>query len=208
MKYKAVFFDLDGTLMDTSEGVFGGGRYAMETVGVPIPADAKWDIFIGPPLGDCFRFSFGVTDEELVEKLCEAYHEYYMREGRFLAKFYPGILDVLKELKKRGYKLGIASMKNEDLVQAMCRHFKVDGYFTEQLGIDLMGTMTKSDLVEEGFRRMGLEAKDCVLVGDTGTDVKGAQDAGCDCIKVNWGFGFKSDEPGSISRPEEILDLV
>ena len=208
MKYKAVFFDLDGTLMDTSEGVFGGGRYAMETVGVEIRPDAKWNIFIGPPLGDCFRLTFGVRDDETVEKLCEAYHEYYMREGRFLANFYPGILDVLKTLKERGYLLGIASMKNEDLVQAMCRHFGVDGYFTEQLGIDLMGTMTKGDLLKEGFRRHGLEAKDCVLVGDTNMDVKGARDAGCDCIKVNWGFGFKKDEPDTISRPEEILDLV
>ena len=42
MKYKAVFFDLDGTLMDTSEGVLAGGRYAMEKVGIEIPADARW----------------------------------------------------------------------------------------------------------------------------------------------------------------------
>lgn len=208
MKYKAVFFDLDGTLMDTSEGVFGGGRYAMETVGVEIPSDAKWNIFIGPPLGDCFRLSFGVKDEDTVEKLCEAYHEYYMREGRFLAKFYPGILDVLETLKQRGYKLGIASMKNEDLVQAMCKHFGVDKYFSQQLGIDLMGTMTKGDLLKEGFKRLGLKPQECVLVGDTDTDVRGAKEAGCDCIKVNWGFGFTSDEKGSISKPEEILNLV
>ncbi len=208
MKYKAVFFDLDGTLMDTSEGVFGGGRYAMEKVGIPIQADAKWNLFIGPPLGDCFRITFGVRDEQKIPLLCEAYHEYYMRKGRFLAKFYPGIPEVLKTLKGRGYTLGIASMKNEDLVQAMCRHFKVDDYFTEQLGIDLTGTMTKADLLREGFRRLGLNASECVLVGDTQTDVRGATEAGCDCIKVNWGFGFSSDEPDSISDPLQILDLV
>ncbi len=208
MRYKAVFFDLDGTLMDTSEGVFGGGRYAMEKVGLEIKADAKWNIFIGPPLGDCFRLTFGVRDDETIRQLCEAYHEYYMEKGRFLAKFYPGMLDVLKELKARGHILGIASMKNEDLVQAMCRHFNVDGYFSEQLGIDLVGTMTKADLLRKGFKRQNLNAKDCVLIGDTMMDVNGALGAGCDYIKVNWGFGFKKDEPDSISNPLEILDLV
>ena len=208
MKYKAVFFDLDGTLMDTSDGIFAGGRYAMDKVGIPIPEIDDWNVFIGPPLGDCFRLTFGITDEDIVRRLCEAYHEYYMREGRFLAKFYPGILDVLETLKQRGYQLGIASMKNEDLVQAMCKHFGVDKYFSQQLGIDLMGTMTKADLLREGFKRLGLRPDQCVLVGDTNTDVRGAKEAGCDCIKVNWGFGFSSDEEGSISRPEEILDLV
>ena len=208
MKYKAVFFDLDGTLMDTSEGVLSGGRYAMDKLGLEIQADARWDLFIGPPLGDCFRLTFGISDDKTVEKLCEAYHEYYMETGRFLAKFYPGILEVLKTLKERGYILGITSMKNEDLVQAMCKHFKVDCYFTEQLGIDLTGTMTKADLLKEGFRRQGLKPEECVLIGDTSIDAKGAADAGCACIKANWGFGFKKDEPDSISDPLEILNLV
>ncbi len=208
MKYKAVFFDLDGTLMDTSEGVFAGGRYAMEKVGIPIPQIDDWNVFIGPPLGDCFRVAFGVTDDATIERLCEAFHDYYEREGQFKARFYPGMLDVLAELKRRGYILGIASMKNEDMVQSMCRHFKVDQYFVEQLGIDLVGTVTKAELLMAAFKRQGLEPGECVLVGDTNTDVKGATDAGCDCIKVNWGFGFKKNTPGTICNPEEILNLV
>ena len=208
MKYKGVFFDLDGTLMDTSEGVFAGGRYAMEKVGLEIPYVPNWNVFIGPPLGDCFRITFGIRDEEKIEQLCEAYHDFYMREGQFLAKFYPGMVDVLRTLKERGHILGIASMKNEDLVQAMCRHFGVDEYFSVQLGIDLTGTMTKADLLKKGFSMMGLKAKDCVLIGDTKTDVRGADEAGCECIKVNWGFGFGADEKDAISTTSEILNLV
>ena len=208
MKYKAVFFDLDGTLMDTSDGIFAGGRYAMEKVGIPIPEIEDWNVFIGPPLGDCFRLTFGIKDEDIIRQLCEAYHEFYMKEGRFRAHFYPGILEVANELKNRGYVLGIASMKNEDLVQEMCKHFKVDDLFDVQLGIDLVGTMTKADLLKDGFRRLGLSASDSVLVGDTAIDAKGAQQAGCDCIRVNWGFGFKPGEEGTISSPYDILDLV
>ncbi|MBR2281430.1 MAG: HAD hydrolase-like protein, partial [Spirochaetales bacterium] len=103
---------------------------------------------------------------------------------------------------------GIASMKNEDLVQEMCRHFGVSDCFDQQLGIDLVGTMTKADLLTKGFRALGLKPSECVLIGDTDFDSKGAQDAHCDCIKVNWGFGYKKEDPGTISSPAEILDLV
>ena len=208
MRYKAVFFDLDGTLMDTSDGIFAGGRYAMEKVGIPIPEIEDWNVFIGPPLGDCFRLTFGIKDEDKIRQLCEAYHEFYMKDGRFRAHFYPGILEVAKELKKRGHVLGIASMKNEDLVQEMCKHFEVDDLFDVQLGIDLIGTMTKADLLKEGLRRLGLSASDCVLIGDTAIDAMGAQQAGCDCIRVSWGFGFKPGEEGTINSPYDILNLV
>ena len=208
MRYKAVFFDLDGTLMDTSDGIFAGGRYAMEKVGIPIPEIDDWNVFIGPPLGDCFRLTFGIRDEDKIRQLCEAYHDFYMREGRYRAHFYPGILEVAKELKEKGHVLGIASMKNEDLVQEMCKHFKVDDLFDVQLGIDLIGTMTKADLLKEGFRRMGLSASECVLVGDTTIDARGAQQAGCDCIRVSWGFGFKPGDDGTINSPYDILSLV
>ncbi len=208
MRYKAVFFDLDGTLMDTSDGIFAGGRHAMQKVGIPIPENARWDLFIGPPLGDCFRIAFGVKDDAQIEQLCKAYHEFYMDEGRFRACFYPGILDVVKELKRRGYILGIASMKNEDLVQEMCQHFGVSQYFDQQLGIDLVGTMTKADLLTKGFKALGLEPSECVLIGDTDFDARGAQGAHCPCIRVNWGFGYTKKDPGTISRPEDILDLV
>ena len=208
MRYRAVFFDLDGTLMDTSDGIFAGGRHAMETVGIPIPEIEDWNVFIGPPLGDCFRLTFGIRDEDVIHRLCEAYHEFYMREGRLRAHFYPGILDVVHELRSRGHILGIASMKNEDLVQRMCRDFGVADLFDIQLGIDLVGTMTKGDLLKDGFRRLGLGADECVLVGDTPIDAKGAVDAGCDCIRVSWGFGYKPGEAGTIGNPYDILKLV
>jgi len=208
MRYKAVFFDLDGTLMDTSEGIFAGGRYAMDKLGLAIPETGIPKTFIGPPLGDCFRVVLGVKDEEKVTQLCHIYHDFYETKGRFLAKFYPGILDVLKTLKERGYIVGITSMKNEDLVQQMCTYFDVDKYFDVELGIDLKGTMTKADLLRSAFKSLGLKGSECVLVGDTNIDAKGAMDAGCEMIKVNWGFGFTPADLGTISEPKQILDLV
>lgn len=209
MKYKAVFFDFDGTLMDTSSGIYEGGRYAMERLGLPIDEEhTVWRSFIGPPIGDCFRITFGVKDDAVVDELVRQYRLYYGREGRFKASFYPGIVDVLKTLKQRGYRLAVASMKNEDLVVEMCSYFGIDGLFDEMLGLDLAGEATKAGLLKEGFSRMGLEPSECVLVGDTLIDSDGAKAAGCDCIRVDWGFGFTGGEAGTIHDAKQILDLV
>lgn len=208
MKYRAVFFDMDGTLMDTSRGIYASGRYAMESLGFEVAADEKWEGFIGPPLGDCFRITFGVKDDNTIERLCEAFHDYYIREGCFQSDFYPGILETLEELKKRGYILGIVSMKNEDILQNMCSHFGIDGYFDIESGIDLTGTMNKAQLLEKAFGKLGLIASECILVGDTEFDHIGARDAGCDFIKVNWGFGYTKTDIGTISDPNDILNLV
>ena len=208
MKYRAVFFDMDGTLMDTSRGIHAAGRYAMESLGYEVAADEKWEGFIGPPLGDCFRITFGVSDDNTIERLCEAFHDYYIREGCFQSDFYPGIPGILEELKKRGHVLGIVSMKNEDILRNMCSHFGIDRFFDIESGIDLTGTMSKAQLLGKALMELGLKASECVLVGDTEFDHIGARDAGCDFIKVNWGFGYTKADAGTISTPNDILKLV
>ena len=208
MKYRAVFFDMDGTLMDTSRGIYASGRHAMESLGFEVAADEKWEGFIGTPLGDCFRITFGIKDNDTIEKLCEAYHDYYIREGCFQSDFYPGIPGVLEKLKTAGYILGIVSMKNEDILQNMCSHFGIDRYFDIESGIDLTGTMNKAQLLKKAFGKLELDPKECVLVGDTEFDNIGARDAGCDFIKVSWGFGYTKADSGTISEPNDILKLV
>ncbi|MCF0237135.1 MAG: HAD hydrolase-like protein, partial [Sphaerochaetaceae bacterium] len=149
-----------------------------------------------------------VQEQEKLDSLVKDYRVFYHKEGRFMASFYPGILEVLQTLKKGGYKLAIASMKNEDLVIEMMEHFKTSHYFDAFFGLDLEGKMTKALLLKKGFEEFGLKKDECVLVGDTLIDKMGAMEAGCHCICVNWGFGFTKEDEGTISDPLSILDLV
>lgn len=208
VKYKAVFFDFDGTLMDTSVGIYAGGRYAMEKASLPISPDTNWRTFIGPPIDDCFRITFGIKDDSIIPRLVDYYREFYEATGRYQAVFYPGILDTLRALKAKGYKLAVASMKNEDLVIEMCQHFKIDTLFDALLGLDLQCEVTKAELLKEGFKRMNLKPSEAVLVGDTDIDKTGAEGAGCDFIAVDWGFGFQKGQSGTISEASQILSLV
>lgn len=208
MKYKAVIFDFDGTLMDTSEGIFKCGRRAMEHEGLEIKSDARWDLFIGPPLAMCFKLTFGITDSKVLEKLCKAYRTFYFAEGQYEACFYQGIPEVLRELKKQGYKVLCASMKYEELVESMCVHFGIRDCFDAILGLDTTENNTKELLIKKGCEMFSIKPEEAVLIGDTGFDEEGALRAGCAFIPVSWGFGFKADKPGVINRAEEILKLV
>lgn len=208
MKYKAVFLDFDGTLMNTSEGILAGARYAMSKAGLTIAPDANWGGFIGPPLHECFEIAFGVTDRQVQDRLCAYYREFYQKEGMFQAFFYDGILDVIRKLREAGVLMGIASMKNTDLVCKMCDHFGVSDLFDGMFGLNIAEDNTKADVLREGFEKFALSPEQCVLVGDTTVDEKGAQEAGCACLKACWGFGFKPDTPGALKNPREILKAV
>lgn len=208
MKYKAVFFDFDGTLMDTEKGIFFSTERAFEKRGLTMPKLKENRVFIGPPMQDCFRKFCGLTDEDLIQTLNVDYLEDYAAEGYKYTYFYDGILDVLKTLKDEGYLLGVASMKDERMVVKMCKYFCMADYFSFMLGLDASGKVSKAELLTKGIKKFGLDPKDCVLVGDSDFDKIGAIGAGCDYILVNWGFGYRPGDPNTISEPKEILSLV
>lgn len=208
MKYKAIFFDFDGTLMDTSEGIINSGYRAMQAVNVPIPENPPLRKFIGPPLMDCFRITFGVTDRDTLIKLVEQYRFFYHEKGMYESSFYPHIIEVIESLKSQGYKICVASMKMDDVVKKICDVFDITKY------LDYCGGMidddfdTKAEIIKRGCKQLGFETKDCVLIGDTEIDEKGAKSAGVSFIKVGWGYGFDSTEEGVINDARDILKLV
>lgn len=208
MKYKAVFFDFDGTLMDTSGGIIECGKLAMQALGLPIAPNTDWNKFIGPPLEQCFAITFGLSDKKTLEQLCAEYRKNYYVSGLYKSVFYEGIPQVLADLKDCGYFIGCATMKHEDLTRKMMDWFGISRYFDVVMGLDEQERNTKELLLREGCRRLGIKPCEAVLVGDTPIDANGAEKAGCAVIKVDWGFGFKKGESGTISRAHQILELV
>ena len=195
MKYGLVLFDFDGTVMDTSAAVFYSARSTMAGLGLPVKPDVNMNLFVGPPLGDCFRLTFGL-EEKYVGKACEIYRRYYASTGRYRASFYPNVQQSLEKLNSMEMPMCITTMKSSALAQSMIDHFGLSKYFGRVIGADLAGVRTKADLVNEAVSEHCMEgSRDRVLlVGDTMLDADGAKAAGTDFLGVSFGFGQFTDE--------------
>ena len=215
MKYKAILFDLDGTLTESGIGITKSVQLALERMGKPEPDLDKLKVFVGPPLKEQFMAYAGFTAEE-AEQAIAYFRERYHVTGIYENAVYDGVKDMLKALKEAGYVLAVASSKPEVLVNQVLEHFHLEDYFTETVGSELSGVRTKkSEVVEEALRRLGLsdDREQVLMVGDKEHDVFGAREAGMNCVAVTWGYGtpeeLKAAHPMlTISYPKELADYL
>lgn len=191
---KAVLFDLDGTLIDSSEGIFNSAIYALEKMGVKDIDREKLRVFIGPPLRVTFKEIYGFSEED-ASKATDIYRERYNPIGAFECTPYEGVEECIKELKNKGYLIGMASSKPEATCQAILKHLNIYDLFDDVVGATFDGRIaTKEQVLNEVMRRWSnLSKDDMVLIGDTNFDVDGANLVGIKCIGVSFGFGNVDD---------------
>ena len=112
---KVILFDLDGTLTESGEGIMKSVQYALEKMGKPELELQKLRVFIGPPLLEQFM-KYADLDKEEAKQAVVCYRERYSTVGLFENRLYPGIEDLLKALKEKGFLLSMASSKPEKYV--------------------------------------------------------------------------------------------
>ncbi|MGI6070673.1 MAG: HAD-IA family hydrolase [Blautia sp.] len=189
--YRAILFDLDGTLTASGEGITKCVQYAMSKFGIYEPDLHKLEVFIGPPLVGQFMKYCGFTEAQ-ARQAVEYYRERYTDVGIFENEPYPGIGELLAELKRKGYLLAVASSKPTKFVLKVLEHFGLTGYFHEIVGAEMDGSRTqKAEVIEEALRRLGMEdqREDVIMVGDKEHDVYGARQMGLKCVAVTYGYG-------------------
>lgn len=191
---KAVLLDLDGTLINSEEGITKCVQYALRSFGIEENDLSKLRCFIGPPLDVMYREKYGFTEEQAWEGTVK-YRERFDVKGIYECELYDGVEDTLKELKELGYRVALASSKPEVACKRIIEHFGLTKYFDEIVGSTLDGSISsKGEVLEELYRRMpDVEKSEMCLVGDTKFDVLGAKEFGIDCIGVSYGFGTKEE---------------
>jgi endoribonuclease L-PSP, putative len=209
---KAVFFDFDGTLFDTSEGIFHTANFTMEQLGRKGSDDYETLCrFVGPPLRECFRITYGL-EEEYLDKAVEIYRKEYMRDGALRCVIYPGIAETLRALRAKGIKTGVCTLKYDTLVNYIVDEKGVRELFDTVRGTDKTGTITKAGCIQLAAGDLGVRPDEVLMVGDTLNDEKGARSAGVHFLGVDWGFGYKKNVKYEnirvISNPLEILDYL
>jgi phosphoglycolate phosphatase len=187
---KAVLFDLDGTLIDSSEGIIKSAQYALTHFGIEETDMQNLMSFIGPPLAYSFKNRYGFSEEK-ARKAVGVYRERYTKIGIFECSLYPGVRECIEQLKEMGYLIGMASSKPEESCRRILEHFDLIDLFDDVVGATPDGRIdTKEEVLSEVMRRWNeIPTTEMCLIGDTIFDVEGANQKEIPCICVSYGFG-------------------
>lgn len=211
MTPKAVFFDLDGTLTDSGEGIINCATLALEHFGLPVPSREEMGVFVGPPLDQTF-IQFGVPADKAQEAI-DVFRSRYLVTGKFENAPYPGIHNLLDTLKKQGHRLFVATSKPESTAIEVLNKFELAGFFEQIVGAIMDGSRVhKADVIAYLLSLIGTP-DNILMVGDTEFDVIGAAAHGISTVGVSWGYGKVEamQQAGAIAianTMEELLDII
>jgi HAD superfamily hydrolase (TIGR01509 family) len=209
---RAVLFDWDGTIVDSARAMFLSYRHAYEKhLGIVFPVDdADFRVLVPMRLAESSA-KFG---GEKASDVAFSYNQYYEQEGYKAGRLYEGIREVLVELRKRGYPLGVASNKSWGRVGADVDYLElgglVDAFVTSE---DTVQRKPHPAPLLKLAEKLGVEPRYCAYIGDYRGDIIAARDAGMVSIAVMWGGMFLpetllAERPDYVvDRPEELLDL-
>lgn len=193
-KYDVVLFDLDGTLLDTSPGIFNSVRFAEKSLGLNPILDSDLKSFVGPPPIESYMNNYGISNEMAVEAT-KFHRQYGAEHGIYEAKVYDGIPELLAKLKCNGCKLGVCTLKRQDIAESVLSVFDLFNFFDTIVGIDNQESLTKADTINIALENLKFSDKSkVVLIGDSMYDAKGAKSADIDFIGVTYGFGLRKEE--------------
>ncbi len=189
-----LLFDLDGTVTDSQPGITRSAAYALERFGIHIDDPASLTFFVGPPLHDTFMQQYGFSGKDAVRAVA-FYREYYRDRGIFENEVYPGIPELLSDLKAAGRTVILATSKPSVFAEIILEHFSLSQYFDYLSGCELDGTRSKKDeVIEYALTLAGIsDRSQCVMIGDREHDVIGASKTGLASLGVLYGYGDRSE---------------
>ena len=213
--YKYIFFDLDGTLTQSEFGIMAAATKALNHFGIETPSQEILKKFIGPPLYVSFHDFYKLSEEDSQEAI-KIYREYYVKEGVYQAPLYPGITEMLKELKNAGCTLMITTSKPETMAVTVAKNDGIFEYFDGIIGPALdEHDPNKAILIKRALKALGIDdsdkdfLKNCLMIGDRFYDIEAACEIGIDSIGVLYGYGNEQElkEAGATYIVKNVQDI-
>ena len=201
-----IFFDLDGTLVDSSIGIHNAFTHTFKELGVPSPDTKTIRGFMGPPLESSFATCL---PKDQISEAIQIYRSYYKAKGIHEAQLFPQIVELLQELSKN-YPLYITTTKNTPTAQDMTKNLGIYHFFDGIYGSSPEAPH-KADVIRQALQTHQLTPEQAIIIGDTKFDMLGAQETGIQKLAVTWGFGEQADllnyHPDYIAHtPLEVLE--
>lgn len=193
MKYKYIFFDLDGTLTDPKEGITNCVKYALEHFGIHENDMTNLMRFIGPPLVDSFCGFYGFDRSKSLEAVAK-YRERFASVGIFENKVYDGVYDMLQKLTDSGRQLVLATSKPKVFADRIMAKYRLRPYFKLVCGSELDGTRNnKDEVINYAIEKLGCDRERVIMVGDRRQDIIGAKKCGVASCGVRFGYAEKGE---------------
>lgn len=191
MKY--AFWDLDGTLLNTTEGVLAAYRTALEKVGRKMPGREVMKQVFGPTLEWACHNVLDIHDDDEVREIVNAYRDFYIHTGAHMAEIYPGIRELTEETAKKGVRHYMATLKPQNQAETVTRIHKLD-FLDGIFGVDVPnGRDTKQKVLDWAIGQLGIAPAKAVMIGDRDTDIRAAQALGVPSVAVLYGFGSREE---------------
>ena len=198
---KYVLFDLDGTLLDTREGVLGAILNTIERCNREIPSPEILESLIGPPIQKSFQKLYNLSNEKAME-MANLFRDIYKTDDfLFRAIPYAGIYEVLEVALRKGMKIGVATYKREDYARRLLSQKGFDDLVSYVRGSDVAGNLSKADIIRNCLDDMGGDISQAVYIGDSISDGVASREVAMDFIAVTYGFGFKQSDETMIFNP-------
>ena len=209
-KYKTYIFDLDGTLLSTLADLAASTNYALRTHHMPERSIDEVRRVVGNGVKKLMERAIpDGLNNPLFEETFATFRQHYMQHNLDTTQPYPGIMQLLEQLKAEGKNIAVVSNKFYAATRELCRHFFGD---LVPVAIGEREDIRKKpapDTVIEALRELGVDKEGAVYIGDSDVDIMTAKNSGMPCVSVLWGFRDKEFllEHGAttlISQPEDM----
>ena len=213
-KINTVIFDMDGTVLNTLDDLTASVNYVLEKFGFPGRTVEEYRSFFGNGIREAIALALPEgTPDTVIDEMLPIYRKHYDEHCLDKTGPYEGILDLMKNLKERGYKMAIVSNKIDSAVKELNNRFfseYVDIAIGEKEGIK---RKPAPDTVIQALKELGSTKEDAVYVGDSEVDFQTSINSELPCISVLWGFRDKDFliEIGATTfadKPSDVLEIL
>ncbi len=211
---QGVIFDMDGTILDTIEDIRDSMNHALSQAGFPERTTEEMKMAVGSAAMKSIERSVPeYATKKDIERVYDLFQSHYDKNSANKTRPYDGVIELLKTLKSKKYKLAVVSNKHEYLVKELNERMFM-GLFDVSVGATSeIAHKPAPDMVYKALAELDLGADDVLFIGDSDIDIQTAKRAGIRNIGVTWGFRsrevlIKEGADAIVDRVDELIPLI
>ena len=206
MKYKAIVFDWDGTLMNSISKIVETMQSTASYLGLPVPDFDQAKNVIGISLLPSLKQLFNIQDDKIATQLIDTYKKHFKEHAQISSPLFNGAIELLEKLKQQGYILAVATGKGRQGLEHNWHHSNTKHFFSASRTADDAQSKPSPDMLQQILCELNLSADQVLMVGDTTYDLAMAEAIDMDRIGVS--FGVHSVNTLQKHKPLAVINTL